>query len=150
MNPTSFRVATIDHVEFFVPDQYAAAKWYERVLGFEILPAFENWAASGPLMISSDGGATKLALFMGEPPGQRPTVGFRRLAFRVDGAGFLAFLARTAAAPVYDENGKIVHKLQAVDHDLAWSVYFCDPYGNRLEVTTYDYAIVAAARAQSG
>jgi len=27
---------------------------------------------------------------------------------------------------------------------------FADPYENRLEVTTYDYAIVAAARAQSG
>lgn len=144
MNPPSFRVQCIDHVEFYVPDQYAAAKWYQQVLGFEILPGYECWAESGPLMISSDGGATKLALFKGEPPGQRPIVGFRRLAFRVDGAGFLAFLKRAASAPLYNEDGQVVHELKAVDHDLAWSVYFCDPYGNRLEVTTYDYEAAAA------
>ena len=28
-----FRVQQIDHVELFVPDPYAAADWYERVLG---------------------------------------------------------------------------------------------------------------------
>jgi hypothetical protein len=26
-----------------------------------------------------------------------------------------------------------------VDHDKAYSVYFSDPYGHRLEVTTYDH-----------
>jgi hypothetical protein len=32
--------------------------------------------------------------------------------------------------------------MPAVDHGLAFSIYFCDPYGNRLEVTTYDHAHV--------
>lgn len=32
----------------------------------------------------------------------------------------------------------------AMDHDRSWSVYFSDPWGNLLEVTTYDYANVPA------
>lgn len=39
-----------------------------------------------------DDGRTMLALFQGEPQGARPPVGFRRVAFRVDGRGFLTFL----------------------------------------------------------
>jgi len=30
----------------------------------------------------------------------------------------------------------------AADQDRAFSVYFCDPWGHRLEVTTYDAAYV--------
>jgi hypothetical protein len=29
-----------------------------------------------------------------------------------------------------------------VDHDLAFSIYFCDPYGHRLEITTYEHEAV--------
>jgi hypothetical protein len=31
-----------------------------------------------------------------------------------------------------------------VDHDKAYSLYFSDPYGHQLEVTTYDYDATAA------
>ena len=56
----------IDHVELFVPDRYEAARWYERVLGLRVVPEFEPWATGGgPLMISTDEGNTKLALFEG-------------------------------------------------------------------------------------
>ena len=34
----SFKVEQIDHVELFVPDRYAAARWYEQALGLRILP----------------------------------------------------------------------------------------------------------------
>ena len=80
-----FRVAQIDHVELFVPDRHAAAAWYSEVLGLAPLPGAEKWAADpgGPLMISPDGGRTKLALFQGNPQGNRPTAGFHRVAFRV-------------------------------------------------------------------
>jgi catechol 2,3-dioxygenase-like lactoylglutathione lyase family enzyme len=78
---------TLDHVEFFVPDRAEAAAWYARVLGCVPVLGTEHWAADpgGPLMVSPDGGRTKLALFTGEPQG-----------------------------------------------------HFTDPYGHRLEVTTYD------------
>ena len=89
----SFKVEQIDHVELFVPDRYAAARWYEQSLGLRILPQHEHWAGpGGPLMISSDNGGTMLALFEGEPRGSRPTAGHHRVAFRVSGARFLQFL----------------------------------------------------------
>ena len=69
----TFRVSQIDHVEMFVPDRYAAAAWYQQVLGLNVLRDYEDWAKDphGPLMISSDDGNTKLALFEGVPGVQR-------------------------------------------------------------------------------
>jgi catechol 2,3-dioxygenase-like lactoylglutathione lyase family enzyme len=139
----TFCVQQIDHVELFVPDQYQAAQWYERVLGLTILPQYEHWADGGPLMISSDEGGTMLALFKGEPPGSRDIVGHRRVAFRVDGPGFMRFLEHVKDFPVFDREGRRISDEHVVDHDQSWSIYFCDPYGNRYEVTTYDYAYVA-------
>jgi len=135
-----FKVEQIDHVELFVPDRYAAARWYEQTLGLRILPQHEDWAGpGGPLMISSDNGQTMLALFEGEPRGSRPTAGHHRVAFRVSGARFLQFLEHVRDASVYAESGEAVNQLTPVDHRKAFSVYFCDPYGNRFEVTSYDY-----------
>lgn len=135
------RVETIDHVELFVPDRYEAAAWYRRVLGLEIVAEHEDWAGDpqGPLMISSDGGRTMLALFTGEPQASRPTAGFHRVAFRVNGAAFLAFRDS-------------LREVEAVlrDHDKAWSLYFSDPWGHRLEVTTYDYAVAAERLRREG
>ena len=137
----SFRVKQIDHVELFVPDRYAAARWYEEIFGLEIVREVEHWANDprGPLMISSDGGNTKLALFEGKPRGTRETAGHHRVAFRVDGQGFLAFLDRFKKHHVFAEDGKPQTSLEVIDHDSAYSVYCCDPYGNRYEVTCYEY-----------
>ena len=137
----SFRVSQIDHIEVFVPDRLAAADWYGRVLGLEIVQGFEHWAEDprGPLMISSDNASTKLALFEGVPQGSRETSGFHLVAFRVDAAGFVRFLERLADLNLVDHRGRVVTARLAVDHDQAFSIYFCDPYGHRLEVTTYDH-----------
>jgi catechol-2,3-dioxygenase len=32
----------------------------------------------------------------------------------------------------------------AVDHQVAWSIYFADPDGNPYEITCYDHAALAA------
>ena len=137
----SFRVSQIDHVEMFVPDRREAADWYARVLGLRLVRGFEQWAEDprGPLMISSDNASTKLALFEGGPQGSRETSGFQLVAFRVDAAGFLRFLERLADLNLVDHRGRVVTHRLAVDHDRAFSIYFCDPYGHRLEVTTYDH-----------
>jgi catechol 2,3-dioxygenase-like lactoylglutathione lyase family enzyme len=138
----TFRVAQIDHVELFVPDRRAAAAWYADVLGLVPLPGTEKWAADpgGPLMISPDGGRTKLALFEGEPQGTRATAGFHRVAFRVSGADFLTFLSRAEQRGL----GEGQLPLRVIDHETAFSAYFADPYGHRLEVTTYDHQAVRA------
>jgi catechol 2,3-dioxygenase-like lactoylglutathione lyase family enzyme len=143
MNDKPFRVSQIDHVEFFVPDQYEAADWYRHILGLEIVPDYEEWAADGPLMIASETGRTMLALFQGEPRGDRPTAGFHRVAFRVDGHGFLEFLARLERVDLRNREGKRLTPDQVFDHKKSWSIYFKDPYGHLLEVTTYDYGVVA-------
>ena len=140
---TDFKVAQLDHVHVYVTDREAAAAWYKRILGLEIVGKFSSWAddPDGPLTISPDDGNTELALFQrpcAVPPAQRATI-----AFRVDGAGFKAFLARLNEYPVYDRDGRQVTAQDIVDHAMSFSVYFCDPDGNPYELTTYDYAEVA-------
>jgi catechol 2,3-dioxygenase-like lactoylglutathione lyase family enzyme len=136
-----FRVLQIDHVELFVPDRHEAAGWYQRILGLEVVPEYQEWAAvpRGPLMISSDDGNTKLALFEGQPQGSKPTVGFHLVAFRVGAGDFIAFLQRLADRALKDHKGHPVTLDAVVDHHKAYSIYFCDPYGHHLELTTYEY-----------
>jgi catechol 2,3-dioxygenase-like lactoylglutathione lyase family enzyme len=139
MPDDEFRVDGIDHVELSVPDRYEAAEWYHEALGFEIVEEFEHWArlSAYPLMLSTDGGRTMLALFEGPPsPG---TGGFRRVAFRTSGKGFLAFLDRTDAIPEIDAQGAG----SVTDFGSAYSVFFSDPYGYPFEVTTYEYDVVS-------
>lgn len=68
MSKKSHHVQHLDHVEVFVPDKYEAARWFERVLGLSIIEEYGHWAQDphGPLMISPDGGDTKVALFDSE------------------------------------------------------------------------------------
>lgn len=141
MNNPQVRISQIDHVEFFVPDRRAAAAWYERVLGLKILPGYEHWsdAQGGPLMISPDGGNTKLALFQGTPQGERETAGFHRVAFRVGAEGFVHFLQRLPELGLTDHNGRDVTADLVADHSSAFSLYFNDPYSHHLELTTYEY-----------
>lgn len=74
--------------KLFVPAWHQAAEWYRRVLGLEVVAEYEYWAEDpeGPLMISSDAGNTKLAVFQGMPQGPRETAGFHVAAFRVAAA----------------------------------------------------------------
>lgn len=141
-----FKVLQIDHVELFVPDRYEAAKWYAQALGLQVVPECETWAVEGgPLMISSDGGSTKLALFEGPPEAAGHRAAFRRVAFRVTGAGFAEFLARLPDLSLIDSRRQPVTKESVVDHQQAYSIYFNDPYGHELEVTTYDYDDTSAS-----
>ncbi len=142
MTRDGLRVGTIDHVELFVPDRYEAADWYGQALGFSIVRSHEGWATEGgPLMISADHGDTMLALFEGDPRGQRETAGHHRVAFRVGGRDFLRILDALREGLVYDDSGT-PSSGRTMDHTTAYSVYFCDPYGNRYEITTYDYDTV--------
>jgi catechol 2,3-dioxygenase-like lactoylglutathione lyase family enzyme len=145
-----FRVDQIDHVELFVPERREAAAWYRRVLGLDIVREYEHWAddPQGPLMISSDTGSTKLALFEGVPQGSRETAGFHLVAFRVGAADFVRFLNGLADLDLVDHRGQRVTVNSVVDHTVAYSIYFCDPFGHRLELTTYEYEEAKAKRAQ--
>ena len=136
-----FRVDQIDHVELTVPDRHVAASWYCQTLGLRIVPEFEFWAddSGGPLMIGTKNGGTKLALFVGEPAGSQRNTGFNLVAFRVGADQFMNFAMRLNDLKLKNQNDQIVSVDMVVDHGLAFSVYFCDPYGNQLEITTYDH-----------
>jgi len=139
MTDDGFQVGGIDHVELSVPDRYEAADWYKVALGLEIVEEFEHWAdlSAYPLMISSDGGDTMLALFKRSLSDQ--TGGFQRVAFETSGPNFLQFRERL-------ENISNIDATKArnvTDFGSAYSVFFSDPYGHSFEVTTYDYDFVS-------
>ena len=123
----------IDHVHVYVGDREEAETWYARVLGFRRVAALEAWAeGDGPLTLENPEGTVHLALFESEA-GPNSTI-----AFGASGAQFLAWKAHLEEASL---------ALRIADHDLAWSLYFSDPFGNYHEITSYDHALVAAALA---
>jgi catechol 2,3-dioxygenase-like lactoylglutathione lyase family enzyme len=89
-------------------------------------------------MITSDEGNTKSALFQGQPPQERSTAGFHRVAFRVGAGDFMEFINQVSLLGLRDQDGELVTPDMIVDHGKSFSIYFSDPYGHRLEVTTYE------------
>ncbi len=136
------QVEGLDHIHVRVRDREAAAGWFARVLGLRPAAGFADWAreAGGPLFLETAGGRPCLALFAGAPV----TEGDHTIAFRTDAEGFLGFLRGLPSDDFLDREGGRVTAGDVLDHDRAWSVYFCDPDGNRFELTTYDYQAVAA------
>ncbi|MEM8681303.1 MAG: VOC family protein [Planctomycetota bacterium] len=122
----------LDHVEIYVTDRAKATEWYAQVLGFHPIEAFADWAEQGPLMLGNQH-SQMIALFPGEAQGAHPIRGHRRIAFRVTAEGFAEFIQTSKMwrnPPLGRESIQ--------DHQRAISVYFTDPFGNPLEVTTYD------------
>lgn len=134
----------IDHVHIYVPSRHEAAKWYEKIFGFNIIKEFEFWATEGgPLMISADEGNTKLALFSDISQNNQSNTKQSTVALRIDGPEFLSFLGRLNTHKVFNENNEQITSRNVVDHGIAFSIYFCDPYGNQIEITTYDHGQIS-------
>ena len=125
-----FNLEGIDHVALAVRDVARSVAWYQRVLGLE--RRYQDAWGDMPAVVGV--GTTSLALFPvgtespGAPPG-RETLAMRHLAFRASRSEF-------AAARKSLEAGGILFEFQ--DHDIAHSIYFEDPDGHRLEITTYE------------
>ncbi len=118
----------IDHVALGVSDPAASAEWYQRVLGLERRYA-DVWDV--PIMMGA--GSTAVALFGprdGSSDDAPPVdLGFRHLAFRVTGPNF-------EVAKTHLEDLGIAYEFQ--DHTVAHSIYFNDPDGIQIEITTYE------------
>jgi catechol 2,3-dioxygenase-like lactoylglutathione lyase family enzyme len=120
----------IDHVAMGVRDVERSAQWYIEVLGFERL--YEGVWNGVPTFVGK--GNTGIALFPASP-NAKPTHGTHReirllhLAFRADQENF-------AAAQRELQKRGINFEFQ--DHEISHSIYFRDPDGHQLEITTYE------------
>jgi catechol 2,3-dioxygenase-like lactoylglutathione lyase family enzyme len=120
----------IDHVALGVRDIEQSAKWYIEVLGFERLHK-EMWNGV-PTFIGK--GNTGIALFPASPdaqstPSTRRDIRMLHLAFRANRQNFAA---------AQRELQKRGIKFEFQDHEISHSIYFCDPDGHQLEITTYE------------
>jgi len=68
--------------------------------------------------------------------------GIGRLRAGVSRSDAAAALDSLAERELVDHDGRKVGKGNAKDHGKAFSVYFSDPYGHRLEITTYEHEVV--------
>jgi catechol 2,3-dioxygenase-like lactoylglutathione lyase family enzyme len=120
----------IDHVAMSVRDVERAAQWYIDVLGFE--RRHEGMWDGVPVFIGK--GTTALALFPFRSHGTSKSSGLAdvrvlHLAFRANRQHFLV---------AQEELKRRGIKFEFRDHEISHSIYFRDPDGHKLEITTYD------------
>jgi catechol 2,3-dioxygenase-like lactoylglutathione lyase family enzyme len=130
-----FELEGIDHVALAVPDVEQSAGWFIDVLGFERLyPGMWNGV---PVFIGK--GTTAIALFPQRdeqesaslPQGQANEAYMLHLAMRADRKNFLAAQGELKNRGI---------KFEFQDHQISHSIYFRNPDGLRLEITTYELA----------
>jgi catechol 2,3-dioxygenase-like lactoylglutathione lyase family enzyme len=124
-----FQLEGIDHIAIAVRDVERSAAWYEDVLGLE--RRHRDARGDYPAMVGA--GTTCVALFPVEGTQPKPTPGrdvlaMRHFAFRVDRANFES---------AKEELGRRGIHFQAEHHGIAESIYFHDPDGHEIELTTY-------------
>ncbi len=113
----------LDHVAMAVADVDRSVAWYVAVLGFERMHK-GKWGGV-PSFVGT--GGTGIALFPAE--NASPDLGILHVAFRASREHFLA------AQHELESRGLPFH---FEDHGISHSIYFRDPDGHRLELTTYE------------
>jgi catechol 2,3-dioxygenase-like lactoylglutathione lyase family enzyme len=116
----------IDHVAMSVRNVERAAQWYIDVLGFE--RRFDGMWGGVPAFIGK--GTTALALFPAKS--SEPANGGVRMLHLAMRANRINFLA------AQDELKRRGVKFDFQDHEISHSIYFHDPDGHILEITTYE------------
>lgn len=124
-----FELEGLDHVALAVRDVERSADWYVEVLGFE--RRFQGMWEGVPVFVAR--GKTALALFpaggdQANPPSRKPA-GVLHLAMRANRTNFVA--------AQHDLTGRGI-PFHFRDHEISHSIYFRDPDGIELEITTYE------------
>jgi catechol-2,3-dioxygenase len=125
-----FQHEGLDHLALAVSDVDRTVKWYSEVLGFE--PRHEGMWDGIPVFIGK--GDTALAIFPAKPNARstsssRDQVGMLHFALRSDRKNFLA---------AQDELKRRGIQFTFQDHEISQSIYFADPDGHKVEITTYE------------
>jgi catechol 2,3-dioxygenase-like lactoylglutathione lyase family enzyme len=120
----------IDHVALAVRDVEQSANWYADVLGFE--RRYEGMWEGIPTFIAK--GNTAIALFPlrgtdSKSASHTGRIGMLHLAFRANRENFLTSQEELKSRGI---------KFEFQDHEISHSIYFRDPDGNQLEITTYE------------
>ena len=124
------KLQNIDHIHVFVSDRGDALDWYSNILGLKPLEEIIVLPESGPLMIRNNEGNINIALFKVTPKDNKAVI-----AFKVSGEEFINCHNKI--------NDSLPKNIEIVDHDIQFSIYFEDPYGNPYEITSYDYEILS-------
>jgi catechol 2,3-dioxygenase len=115
----------LSHIGLYVTDMDRMRDFYTRLLGFKVMDAGELRAGLRLTFLSKDPrDHHQIVLVSGREKGTRSTV--NQITFRVASLKEVREMHDLAVA-----NG--VDGVDPVDHGNAWSVYFLDPEGNRLE-----------------
>jgi catechol 2,3-dioxygenase-like lactoylglutathione lyase family enzyme len=130
-----FEIDALDHVALSVRDVVRSARWYAEVLGFKRLHE-DKWNGI-PVFIGN--GDAAIALFpaaeeigsaeIGSACADRAAVRTLHFAFRTDRENF---------ARAQDELKKRALPFEFQDHEISHSIYFHDPDGHKIEITTYE------------
>jgi catechol 2,3-dioxygenase-like lactoylglutathione lyase family enzyme len=125
-----FELEGLDHVALAVRDVERSADWYVEVLGFE--RRFPGMWGGVPVFVAR--GKTAIALFpqrnaRANPPPPRESAGILHLALRADRKNFAAAQRELARRGI---------EFHFTDHEISHSIYFRDPDGIELEITTYE------------
>ena len=125
-----FELEGLDHVALGVRDVERSADWYVEVLGFE--RRYQGMWNGVPVFVVRD--KTAIALFPAKTDEanasqSRPRNGMLHLALRADRKNFVA------AQSDLTRRGIAFH---FTDHEISHSIYFRDPDGIELEITTYE------------
>jgi catechol 2,3-dioxygenase-like lactoylglutathione lyase family enzyme len=126
-----FDLERLDHVALTVADVNRSIEWYRDVLGLEHVHE-EEWGRN-PAFLTS--GSTGLALFAAEssdpppPQGHPGGLAMWHVAFGADRRNFDAAREELDARDI---------RYSLSDHGIAHSIYFHDPDGHLIEITTYE------------
>ena len=124
-----FKIEALDHVALSVRDVERSARWYADVLGFKRLHE-DKWNGI-PAFVGN--GDAAIALFpasekIGSASTDRAAVRTLHFAFRTDRENF-------SRAQVELKKRAIPFEFE--DHEISHSIYFRDPDGHEIEITTY-------------
>ena len=117
------------HVGIYVTDIEKMADFYHRVLGFPITDRGPLHGAEMVFLSRNPREHHQVVLVAGKPP-NLPDKVINQLSFRVASLGEVQRFYRRIRS---EELASDVHP---ICHGHAWSVYFRDPEGNRIEVYT--------------